>query len=86
MSDFKIGKVIHFYDKLGVIIVELDSALGVGDRIKFVRGGEEMFEQMVDSIQVGHKKVSNASKGDVVGLKVDREVKEGAEIYKEEIT
>ena len=82
MADFKIGKVTHFYDKIGVAVVELDSDLGVGDTIKFVRGGEELFEQPVDSIQVEHEKIEKAGKGDVVGLKTKSEVKEGAEVFK----
>ncbi|KKR30535.1 hypothetical protein A2715_05960 [Candidatus Woesebacteria bacterium RIFCSPHIGHO2_01_FULL_39_32] len=82
MADFKVGKVTHYYDKIGVAIVELDAELGVGDKIKFVRGGEELFEQDVSSIQVEHQKIDKASKGDVVGLKTENEVKEGAEVYK----
>ena len=84
MADFKVGKVTHFYDKIGVAIVELDGTLSVGDKIKFSRGGEDLFEQNVDSIQIEHEKKDSASKGDVVGLKVETEVKEGAEVYKVE--
>jgi putative protease len=79
---FKVGKVIHFYDKIGVAIVELDGVLSVGDRIKFVRGGEDLFEQAVDSIQIEHKKIDSAKKGDVVGLKADEAVKEETEVFK----
>lgn len=79
---FKIGKVSHYYDKIGVAIVELDGQLSVGDKIKFVRGGEDIFEQSVDSIQIEHEKKESASKGEVVGLKVEKEVKEGAEVFK----
>jgi putative protease len=84
MADFKVGKVKHYYDKLGVAVIEVKGNLSVGDKIKFVRGGEDMFEQKIDSIQVEHQKKDSAKKGDVVGLKVDKEVKEGAEIYKVE--
>ncbi len=82
MADFKIGKVTHYYDKIGVAVVELDSGLSNGDKIKFVRGGEDMFEQEVKSMQIEHDKIDSAKKGDVVGLKVDQEVKEDAEVYK----
>ena len=78
---FKIGKVIHYYDKLQVAIVELAAELSVGDKIKFVRGGEDLFEQNVDSIQIEHEKKESAKKGEVVGLKVEKELKEGAEVY-----
>jgi translation elongation factor EF-1alpha len=79
---FKIGKVTHYYDKLSVAIVELTGELSVGDKIKFVRGGEDMFEQNVDSIQIEHEKKESAKKGEVVGIKVEKEVKEGAEVFK----
>lgn len=78
----KIGKVTHYYDKIEVAIVELDGSLSVGDKVKFVRGGEDLFEQAVDSIQIEHEKVDSAKKGDVVGLKTKEMVKEGAEVFK----
>ncbi len=82
MADLKIGKVTHYYDKIGVAVVELDAKLANGEKIKFVRGGEDLFEQTVESIQVEHEKIDSAKKGDVVGLKVEQEVKEDAEVYK----
>ena len=82
MTDFKIGEVTHFYDKIGVAILKLDSDLSVGDKIKFVRGGEDMFDQVVDSIQMEHKSIDSAKKGDVIGLKSANDVKVGAEVWK----
>lgn len=82
MADLKVGKVTHYYDKIGVAIIELSSDLGVGDKIKFVRGGEDMFEQDITSMQVEHEQIEKGKKGDVIGLKVDGELKEGAEVYK----
>ncbi len=82
MADLKIGKVTHYYDKIQVAIIELDSDLGAGDKIKFSRGGEDMFEQTVSSMQVEHNQIESAKKGDVIGLKVEKEVKEGADVYK----
>jgi translation elongation factor EF-1alpha len=82
MARLKVGKVTHFYDKIGVAIVELNGDLANGDKVKFVRGGEDLFDQTVGSMQVEHEKVDAAKKGDVIGLKVDGKVKEGAEVYK----
>ncbi len=62
--------------------VELGADLGVGDKIRFVRGGEDLFEQKVDSLQIEHEKVDTAKKGDVIGLKTDMTVKEGAEVFR----
>lgn len=79
---FKVGRVSYFYDKIGVAIVELDGTLSVGDRIKFTKDGQDLFEQSVDSIQIEHEKKDSAGKGDVVGLKTQEVVKEGTEIFK----
>jgi translation elongation factor EF-1alpha len=79
---FKVGKVTHYYDKLNVAIIDLDGTLSVGDNIKFARGGEDLFEQKVESIQIEHEKKDSAGKGDVVGLKTQEAVKEGTEVYK----
>lgn len=79
---FKIGKVTHYYDKIGVAIIELIADLAVGEKIKFVRGGEDLFEQSVDSIQVEHNKIDSAKSGSIIGLKVAQPVKEGAEVFK----
>lgn len=82
MSETKIGRVTHYYDKIGVAVLELSSELKVGDKIKFVRGGEDLFEQEVGSIQMEHQTVDRAKKGADIGLKVDEEVKDGAEVFK----
>lgn len=82
MANLKVGKVSHYYDKIGVAVVEVLGNLTVGDKVKFVRGGEDLFEQEIASMQVEHEQKSSAKKGDMVGLKCDQSVKEGAEIYK----
>ncbi len=82
MTWIKIGKVSHYYDKIKVAIVALDLPLTVGDKIKFVRGGEDLFEQKVDSIQIEHEQKDSAGKGDVVGIKTIKEAKDGSEVFK----
>jgi putative protease len=82
MANLKIGRVTHYYDKIGVAVIELSASLAAGEKIRFVRGGEDLFEQNVDSIQVEHKTIDSAKKGDIVGLKTEQEVREGAEVYK----
>lgn len=82
MDGVKVGEVTHYYEKINVAIISLESDLKVGDKIKFVRGGEDLFEQTVDSMQVEHQNIDSAKASDVVGLKVENEVKEGAEVFK----
>ncbi|MBI2196680.1 hypothetical protein HYU45_03660 [Candidatus Daviesbacteria bacterium] len=79
--DKPIGKVVHFYDKLGVAIVDLKSGgIKVGQEVKFKRGDGE-FVQKVESLQVEHQSVDAVKKGDSFGLKVDKPTKPGTEVY-----
>lgn len=78
-----IGKIIHFYDKISVGIIELADTLKVGDKIK-IKGNTTDFEEMVDSIQIQHQNVEEAKKGDQVGVKVTEKVREGDEVFKVE--
>ncbi|MBI2590468.1 MAG: hypothetical protein HYW33_01110 [Candidatus Blackburnbacteria bacterium] len=79
----KIGDVIHYYDKIDVAIIRLTDPISCGDKVKFARGGEDLFDQEVDSIQIEHQSVDSAQKGDEIGIKVTQKLKEGAEVYKE---
>ncbi len=79
--DKPIGKVVHYYDKLGVAIIDLDKGgLKVGDEVKFKRGDEE-FSQKVESLQVDHKDVESVKKGDSFGVKVDQPTKPGTQVF-----
>ena len=77
----EVGKVVHWYDKLGVAIIELTAPLSVGDTVKFKRGEEES-QQVISSMQVEHQAVQTAKPGDSVGVKTDQKVKEGALVLK----
>lgn len=77
----KVGKVTHYYDNLGVAIVELEATLKIGDKVKFEGHGAD-FEQEISSMQVDHKQMEKASAGQMVGLKTEQKVKEGAEVKK----
>jgi len=71
-----VGKVIHYYDKIGVAVIKLEKSLKVGDRVKFVHG-ENSFEQTIESMQLEHVQVQEGKKGHEVAIKVDKEVKSG---------
>lgn len=76
-----IGKVTHYYDKIGVAVVKLSAPLAVGEEIRISGHGRE-FTQAVDSMQVDHKAVGRAGKGQELGLKVTKEAKEGDAIFR----
>jgi putative protease len=79
----EVGKVTHYYGKIGVAIVELSQSLKVGDKIKVV-GSHTEFEQPISSMEVDRKPVSEAGAGDIVGLKVVERVSEGAVVHRVE--
>jgi len=83
MSDqvLEIGKVIHFFSKIGVGIVELTAPLSLGDLI-LVKGPSTDFEMAVESMQIEHKSVSRAEGGQSIGLKMVQQAKERDVIYR----
>ena len=76
-----IGKVSHYYNNIGVAIIEISAVLKAGDNIRII-GGEVDFEQIVESIEVDHKKVKAAKAGEMIGLKIGEKVREGYKAYK----
>ena len=76
-----IGKIIHFYPKISVVVVELEDTLKVGDKISIERESG-FFEQAVESMQIEHKNIQEAKAGDAIGLKVIENTREGAKVFK----
>lgn len=76
-----IGKVTHYFSKIGVAVIELSDTLKVGDTIRIV-GGQTDFNQTIESMEIEHEKVQEAKAGDSVGLKVEQKVREGYKVYK----
>lgn len=83
IEEKQIGKITHYFGKIGVAVIELEDTLKAGDTIRIV-GGETDFKQTVDSMEVEHKKVNEANRGEAVGLKVIQKVREGYKVYKTE--
>ena len=79
-ADKKIGTVIHFYDKILVAIVKLTAPLKTGTEVKFKHGDNE-FTQTIDSMEIEHKPITIAKKGDEIGVKIKQAVKEKTEVY-----
>ncbi len=77
----EVGRVSHFYTNLNVAIIELSKPLKVGDKIH-IQGHTTNFKQTVQSMQIEHKPVSVAKKGDVIGLKVKDHVRDNDAVYK----
>ena len=79
--DIQIGRVTHYYDKIGVAVVEVyNQPLNVGDRVK-VSGHDKEFIMDITSLQVEHDKVVSVGVGETCGVKIDTAVKPGDILY-----
>lgn len=76
----KIGTITHYYDKIGVAVVDITKPLKVGDTIK-ISGHDHEFTQTISSLQVEHAQVQKITKGESGALKTDQPVKEGDVVY-----
>ncbi len=78
----KIGKVTHYFSKLGVAAVEVQhGALHKGDKIH-IHGHTTDVEQNVDSMELEHQPIVEAGEGKNVGIKVVEHVRENDDVYK----
>ena len=77
----EIGQITHFFSNISVAVIELKASLSVGDTI-LIKGSNTDFEQVVDSMQIEHKNVQKAEKGQSIGLKVAQKVRETDTVYK----
>jgi len=76
-----IGKVMSYYSRIGVAAIDLTDKLKVGDSVRF-KGATTDFTQKISSMQIEHKVVKEAKKGDSVGVKVDEKVRPHDMVYK----
>jgi len=78
----KIGRVTHYFSKLGVAAIEIQHGkLRRGDRIHIV-GHTTDLEQVVESMEIDRHPVDEAGEGQSVGIRVDDHVREHDDVYK----
>jgi translation elongation factor EF-Tu-like GTPase len=77
-----IGKVTHFYPKVGVAAIVLEDHLERGDRIH-IHGHSEDFYQTVTSMEMEHVPVTEADSGQDIGVRVEQRVHPGDVVYRE---
>jgi putative protease len=75
-----IGVVTHFYTAIKVAIIKFKKPVKVGSTIA-LRGATTDFNQKIISMQYDHKPVLVAKKGQEIGLKVGKRVREGDEVF-----
>ena len=81
MPEEEIGRVAHYFTKIGVAVIELSSDLSVGETIH-IKGATSDFKQKVDSMQIEHEKIKEAKAGQAIGMKVKEHAREQDIVYK----
>jgi len=79
-GEHSIGTVTHYYGHLNVGIISLAEPLRVGDQIH-VKGHSTDFLQTVESIQIDHQTVAEASAGQIIGIKLSNKVRDGDRVF-----
>lgn len=83
MTEIQVGRVTHYYGKVGAAVIELQAGdLRVGDTIR-IRGKTTDFSQTVESMEVDRKPVQSAGPGQVVGIKVLERARVDDRVFKE---
>jgi len=80
-KEIPLGVVSNYFEHVSVAAIKLEAPLKKGDTIHFV-GGEIDFEQPVESMQMQHKVVTEAKKGDEIGIKVKEKVRKEYKVFK----
>jgi hypothetical protein len=75
-----IGKVTHYFDRIGVAVVRLEDELYLDDWVLF-EGRRTELEQQVISMQIDHASVDKGLPGEEVAIKVNDTVHEGDDVY-----
>ena len=82
MAEVEIGKVTHYFSKIGVVAIAItQDVLRVGDTIH-VKGHTSDFTQKIDSMQIDNKSVAEAAVGQSVGLRAKDHAREHDQVFK----
>lgn len=81
MPEMEIGRVTHWFGHLKVAVIEITGSLSVGDTVRFV-GHTTDFRQKLDSMQIDRQGISEAKKGDAVGIRIKERVRPHDKVFK----
>jgi putative protease len=82
MAETEIGKVTHYFSKVGVAAIEITAgSMSVGDTIR-IKGHTSDFTQTVDSIQLDNQPIATAVPGHAIGIKVKDHAREHDRVFK----
>jgi putative protease len=77
----EVGRISHYFSRIGVAAVVLKKPLRVGDRVR-IKGSKTDFEMIIDSMEIDNQKIEQAMAGDEVGIKVNDKVRKRDMVYR----
>jgi len=78
----RVGVITHYFGKIHVAVLKIESPLKTGDAVEIRRKGLEVGNEIIASMQINHKAVKQARRGDEVGIKLKTDARNGDEIVK----
>ena len=76
-----IGVITHYFPHVQAAVIKLKGPLAMGQTVK-VKGHTTDLTQAVTSMQIDRVDISEAKKGDEIGLQVSTRVRQGDKVYK----
>ena len=78
----EVGEVVAFFRIPVVAVIKLkQGSLKVGERI-WIHGHTTDLKQTIDSMQINHKSIQEARKGQEIGIKVSARTRRGDRVYR----
>ena len=78
----RVGEITHYFERIKVCVVKVTKgSILIGDRLT-IASKAGSFGQKVWSMQIESRDVKVATKGQLIGLKVDKPVAVGDEVFK----
>ena len=76
-----IGSITHYFPHVQAAVIKLKGPLAMGDTVK-IEGYTTDLTQIITSMQIDRVDISNAKKGDEIGLQVSSRVRQNDKVYK----
>ncbi len=80
MGEKEVGEVSTYFSHVEVAAIKLSGKVKVGDKIHII-GHTTNFEQKIKSMQIENKKVTEAKKGEHIGIKVEEKVRPNDKVF-----
>lgn len=76
-----VGKITHYYSRLGVAVLELSGEIRLADELHIL-GRITDFTQYVNSLEINHQKIERAGPGAEVALLLEDYARPGDAVFK----